>query len=248
VALIWLSQTRADGPTLLCVPGTMCSPGIFTALAGEDGPGCPVGAAPWLEWPGPHDMTVLGATVAELAAGLSPVVLVGHSTGGVIALSAALQARPGTVAGIVLCDTGANMHGHGDVDAIIDRVRQDWGPPLWEQVVQRSVHLEPDAAALADLLAYPGRISPVAVEQALRSQRGTDLLPELDRLAGLPALVVHGRHDAARPVSHAERLAAALPGAELVVLDCGHSPPVELPGQFNAIIVRWLAGVGPCPA
>jgi hypothetical protein len=38
-------------------------------------------AVPWLEWPGPHDMATLGAMVAGHAAALSPVVLVGHSTG-----------------------------------------------------------------------------------------------------------------------------------------------------------------------
>jgi 3-oxoadipate enol-lactonase len=303
--LIWLGRSRraaaarwarsaeagpsAPGLTLLCVPGTMCSPRIFVGLAeegglagagwfgdegwfagegglaGAAGLGLPVAAVPWLEWPGPHDMATLGAMVAEHAAALSPVVLVGHSTGGVIALSAALRARPGAVAGIVLCDTGANMHGHGDVDAIIERVRRDCGPALWEQVVRRSVHLEPGEAALADLLAYPARISPAAVEEALRSQRNTDLLPELHRLAGLPALVVHGIHDQVRPVSHAQELAAALGGAplggadlagadpggadlagadlggaDLTLLGCGHSPPVEMPGLFNAVVGRWL--------
>lgn len=138
----------------------MCSPRIFAGLAGVGGLDLPVAVVPWLEWAGPHDMATLGSKVAEQAAALGPVILVGHSTGGVIALSAALRARPGTVAGIVLCATGANMHGHGDVDVIIERVSRDWGPALWEQVVRRSVHLE---------------------------------------------------------------------------MACGHSPPAELPGQFNAI-------------
>ena len=226
----WARQAEAGpgtpGLTLLCVPGTMCSPRIFAGLADEGGLGLAVAAVPWLEWPGPHDMATLGAMVAEQAAALSPVVLVGHSTGGVIALSAALRARPGTVAGIVLCDTGVNMHGHGDVDAIIERVRRDWGPPLWEQIVRRSVHVEPDASTLADLLAYPARISPLAVEEALRSQRDTDLLPELHRLADLPALVVHGVHDQARPVSHAQELAAAL---ARVSDDHGFLGPARLP-------------------
>jgi hypothetical protein len=34
------------------------------------------------------------------------------------------------VAGLVLVDTGAHMHGHSDVDAIVRTVRDDWGEEL----------------------------------------------------------------------------------------------------------------------
>ena len=238
------ARPAASSPVLLCVPGTMCSPRIFTGLTGL---GRPVLAAPWLEWPGPHDMASLGAAVAGLAARHRPAVLVGHSTGGVIALSAALQgqASPGEspIAGVVVCDSGANMHGHADVDAIVGRVGSEWGPAMWTQIARRSVHRPLPEPVMTELASYPGRLSAAAVRQALCSQRDTDLLPDLPRLDGLPALVVHGRHDAARPVGHAEQLAAALPGAQLVLLDCGHTPPVEVPTVFSATVGRWLRGL-----
>jgi pimeloyl-ACP methyl ester carboxylesterase len=110
----------------------------------------------------------------------------------------------------------------------------------WNQVIERPVYLRPAGDLMAALTSYPAQLSAAAVEQALRSQRDTDLLPELHRLPELPALIVHGRYDTARTLAHASQLAAALPAAELVVLDCGHSPPAELPGQFSATLGQWL--------
>lgn len=178
----------------------MSNPSMFDGLAGL---GIGVVVAPWLEWPGPHDMTTLAETVTELAARYRPVVLVGHSTGGVIALSAALRAARGVVAGLVLCDTGANMHGHGDVDAIIETVQAEWGPPLWQAIAARSVHTHLPDQLRDELDRYPAQVSREAVIAALRSQRDTDLTPQLHQLTSLPTLVVHGHHDTARPLAHA---------------------------------------------
>lgn len=226
-----------DAITILCVPGTMCSPTIFAGLSALGGR---VAAAPWLEWSLPHDMATLGQAVADLAAQYRPVVLVGHSTGGVIAMSAALRVDPGTVVGLVVCDSGANTHGHGDVDAIIERVRAHWGPALWTAIAERSVYVELPEPIMTELAEYPSRITAGAVDKVLRSQRDTDLEPELHRLSHLPTLVVHGRHDTARTMTHAQQLASGLRRSELVVLDCGHTPPIEMPHLFAATVQRWL--------
>lgn len=233
-------NASTDAITVLCLPGTMCSPRIFDGL-GELG--TRVVAGPWLEWPPPHDMASIATAVAALAARHAPVVLLGHSTGGVLALSAALRADPGAILGLVTCDSGANMLGHGDVDAIIDRVRSDWGPSLWAAIAQRSVHKTLAEPVMAELSDYPSRISAHAVEAALRSQRDTDLQPELHRLAALPTLVVHGRHDTARTIADAEQLATGMDPCELAVLECGHTPPVEVPQLFARTVRRWLRHV-----
>ncbi|MCX2733981.1 alpha/beta hydrolase [Saccharopolyspora sp. NFXS83] len=237
VAVVRAAGRTPGAPALLCVPGTMSDPVIFDGLA--EATGTDVVVAPWLEWPGPHDMASLGAEVALLAERHAPVVLLGHSTGGVIALSAAL--RTDRVRGVVVCDSGVNMRGHGDVDAIIDRVREQWGPELWRAVARRSVHLPVPAEVAERLDSYPAGLARDAVLEALRSQRDTDLAPRLAELGRLPALVVHGRFDRARTLAHAEELAGSLPGSELVVLESGHTPPVELPDRFAAELVRFLA-------
>lgn len=236
--LITRPSGRAAG-TLLCLPGTMSAPAIFDGLA--DRTGADVVIAPWLAWPGPHDMATLGARVAELVVEHAPVVLVGHSTGGVIALRAALHRMHG-LAGLVLSDTGANMRGHGDVDAIIEHVRAAWGPELWRAVAQRGVHL-PVPERIADALeTYPATLRRSAVIDALTSQRDTDLAPLLGEL-DLPALVVHGRYDRARELRHATELAELLGAPAPVVLECGHTPAAECPESFAAQVRRFLANL-----
>ena len=44
------------------------------------------------------------------------------------------------MAGLLLVDTGAHMKGHGDVGAILDRVRTGWGEELRAAVLDRSFH------------------------------------------------------------------------------------------------------------
>ena len=57
----------------------------------------------------------------------------------------------------------------------------------------------------------------------------------------LQVLIIHGQADALVPVGNSTRLAAMLPGAELVVLPaCGHVPQEEQPRQFVGAIVDFL--------
>lgn len=61
-----------------------------------------------------------------------------------------------------------------------------------------------------------------------------------------PSLVVWGREDRWLPVADAERFAAALPTAEVVVLDrCGHMPQEERPEDLARLMRRFLATTRP---
>jgi pimeloyl-ACP methyl ester carboxylesterase len=55
-----------------------------------------------------------------------------------------------------------------------------------------------------------------------------------------PALVVWGRDDALAPVDGGRRLARELADARLELLECGHSPPEELPEAFAALASAFL--------
>ena len=51
-----------------------------------------------------------------------------------------------------------------------------------------------------------------------------ELLAHAGRLAGIPGVLLHGRHDLGSPVGTAWELAQAWPGSELVVVeDSGHT-------------------------
>ena len=89
--------------------------------------------------------------------------------------------------------------------------------------------------------------TPVAgIAGALASMRdrhdSTGLLPTL---AGLPTLVIVGEEDAVTPPDAARRMAAAIPGARLVVIpNAGHVPTVERPGETTGAILEFLRVVG----
>ena len=58
-----------------------------------------------------------------------------------------------------------------------------------------------------------------------------------------PTLLIWGRNDALTPVESGERLLAALPNAEMIILErCGHSPHREKPKEFAALVEKFLAG------
>ena len=226
---------------LVGLPGTLCSPAVFEpmtrALAGE------VDVVPfsWLTQPGPWDVPSVAERVAEHLAEnwARPVIVCGHSTGGVIALQLAVR-HPALVGGLVLVDTGAHMHGHGDVDAILQRVKDNWGEDLRAAVLDRSFRDPLDDEARAGFLEWAAAVSQQATYDVLASQRGLDLTGEL---AGVtqPAIVVHGRYDRARPPEQGRELARSLPNAEFRLVETGHSPVYEAPAAVAAAVRDVLA-------
>jgi pimeloyl-ACP methyl ester carboxylesterase len=60
----------------------------------------------------------------------------------------------------------------------------------------------------------------------------------LGNVAGLPTLVVWGRHDPVTPLSVGELYSKKIVGAKLVTLDCGHLPEVERTDDF----IREVSG------
>jgi 3-oxoadipate enol-lactonase len=231
---------------LVGLPGTICSPEVFAPtvalLAGE----AELDAVSWMTEPGPWTVPDVARGVArriETRHGGGPVVLVGHSTGGAIAAWLAGE-RPDLVAGLVLVDTGAHTHGHGDVDVIIARFRDHWDDATREAVVDRSFAdpLPPDLRA--ELLHYAAAVPQQAAVQVLESQRDLDLTPVLPRI-DRPAAVVHGVRDRARSPAAAEELVALLPAATLHWAPCGHTPVHEAPDVVAGAIRDVLARVTP---
>jgi pimeloyl-ACP methyl ester carboxylesterase len=56
-----------------------------------------------------------------------------------------------------------------------------------------------------------------------------------------PALVLCGRQDKLTPLHNSEEMAAAIPGAKLVVIEeCGHVSTLERPDVVNRAMRKWL--------
>ena len=72
-----------------------------------------------------------------------------------------------------------------------------------------------------------------------------DLTKELHQITALTMVVV-GEEDILKPRKYSERIAAEIPGAELVVLPgAGHAVCLEKPALFNAILLGFLVAHSP---
>ena len=69
------------------------------------------------------------------------------------------------------------------------------------------------------------------------------LIREAGKLAGIPGVLVHGRHDMGGPIEYAWDLAHAWPGSRLIVIeDSGHTGSDSMRAQIRAALDRF-AGV-----
>lgn len=234
-----------DQPLVVALPGTLCAPAVFGDVATHSTLlNTELVVISWLTEGASWDLPAVADRVLDRVAALTdrPLLLAGHSTGGVIAVLAALAA-PDRVAGLLLSNTGANMRGHGDVEAVIAWLEAQWGPAARGRVLDRCFQYPPAPTLRRELDGFASMVSKDAALQALRSQFAIDLAPRLAELT-MPVCIAHGRHDPVRPVSHAEFLVEHIPDAELILLDAGHTPMAEDPVSYAAALDRLLARCG----
>lgn len=68
------------------------------------------------------------------------------------------------------------------------------------------------------------------------------LLRDVDRIAHIPAVLIHGRHDIGCPLTTAQALAAAWPAAELQIIDdSGHTGSPAMGAAVRAAIARFAS-------
>lgn len=169
---------------------------------------------------GPLTIARMADDVAAVLAaeGAGPVVVVGFSDGGNVALMLALR-HPDAVRALVVY--GANAVPAGLTARARAEVTAQW---LRERAAGA---VDPEARARAevtDLMVHQPRIP----------------LRALGRIA-VPVLVAAGEHDVVRR-SHTEAVAAHLPAGEcLVVPGADHGLPLADPAAFAALVRRFLA-------
>jgi len=188
------------------------------------------------------------ALLAKLPA--KPVVLVGWSLGGMLALRLA-TAHAARLAGMVLLSTTPSF-----------RLRPGWKHACADEVFERfQESLELNAPRLLDrffALMLQGdeldRKQFVSIVRSAVDRRqpasmaglrcGLQLLDELDLRAALPdislpTLVVHGQADAVAPVGAAQYLAGQMSAATLNIMQAGHAPHLTQPETFNQLLEEW---------
>ena len=86
------------------------------------------------------------------------------------------------------------------------------------------------------------------VEAYIRQQKAIIARPDFRPLLPsirCPTLVLCGRQDRLTPLENSEQMAAAIPGARLVVVEeCGHMSTLERPKEVNRAMRKWLEQEG----
>ncbi|MFJ4269726.1 alpha/beta fold hydrolase [Streptomyces coelicoflavus] len=215
--------------------------------------------------------------VIDAAAPEGPIVLVGHSMGGMTVMALA-DAFPDLIServvGVALVGTSSGRLGEvnfGLPVAGVNAVRRVL-PGVLKALGQRAELVEKGRRATADLFAgiikrysFASRdVDPAVARFAERMIESTpiDVVAEyypafndhdkteaLARFADLPVLVLAGVRDLVTPSEHSEAIAGLLPDAELVLVpDAGHLVMLEHPELVTDRLADLLARAGAVPA
>lgn len=192
---------------------------------------------------GDYSLAMLAADVAAVmdAAGIASAPVAGVSLGGMTAMALALD-HPERVAALALICTSAAMDGALWADRIAT-VRAQGTSAIADAAIGRFLSPRFAAANSAVVDGLRRGLETMSASgyagagAAIRDMRLLDRLPRLR----VPTLVVTGRRDSSTPLDpHGAAIAAAVPGAEVVELDCGHLAPVEAPAALAAALRRFL--------
>jgi pimeloyl-ACP methyl ester carboxylesterase len=192
-----------------------------------------------------RDDSMAGIARRILSTAPTRFALVGHSMGGYVALEVMRQA-PERVAKLALLDTAA---------------RADTAEQTERRRSQIALAAGGKMKAIVDLqfpnLVHPSRRADEALRRAcdqmaeetgpqafVRQQNAIlgrpDSRPSLAAIR-CPTLVLVGEQDAVTPLERSQEMAAAIPGARLVVVpECGHLCALEQPQRLTQELTRWL--------
>ena len=195
------------------------------------------------------DMAAYAADVAKaLEAGgvVEPVVLVGLSMGGYVALEFWRQ-FPERLAGLVLCHTKASADtaaARSNRHKSAQTARESGTEASVGEMLGRllSVHSETEQPELTQWLRQTAlTVPPTAVEAAQLAMAArkdfTDRLGDVH----LPVLVLAGTDDEIATTETMNAMARRMPNASFqAVHDAAHLSPVEQPEEFNRILEEFL--------
>lgn len=223
-----------------------------------------------------------GATIDQLGADLGavldavvpdgPVVLVGHSMGGMTIMALA-GARPelfgpsGRVGGVLLADTStgklaavtlglpaALSHVSGPVlplvlggarrgASVVERGRARLTDVAWVFVKRLSFGSDVDPALVEFVSAMIARTSVDVIADFYPALMRHDKLAALSHLTGTPLVVVSGERDVVTPPEHSRAIVDAVPNARLVTVPAaGHMALLERPDLVDAALAELVDG------
>ena len=194
----------------------------------------------------PYDLEHVAASLARLieSLGNEPVVLVGHSMGGMVAQEAYAR-YPHLIKALALCFTSPAFAG-GSSDFTKQFVAARIGPlDQGRTMAEIAAQLIPTMGSNSRLaVQIMAGVPPDTYRKAVHLLTTFDRRKELAAIK-VPTLVVAGSADKTAPPAVMEKMAQKIPGAEYVVLEgCGHLGPMDQPDVFNEVLHSFLIGNG----
>ena len=205
------------------------------------------------------DENVADMEALRLHLGLGPVVSIGTSYGGMVAMAHAAR-HPGAVSKLILIVTAAHAGFMPAAEAFVAA----YGTPeqqhvcqrLWSGTFETAAQMEAYYGAMGPL--YSRRYDPAAAAatrgRAIYSPeplnrafgpagflRRYDLREEISRIA-VPTLVLAGQHDWICPPRFSEEIHRLIPGSQLQVFaESSHSIRADEPERLNAAIREFVS-------
>jgi pimeloyl-ACP methyl ester carboxylesterase len=200
----------------------------------------------------PYDLEQVCASLARLIGSLGdePVVLIGHSMGGLIAQETYVR-YPKLIKALALCFTSPAFAGGSSeftrkfIAARVDPL--DRGKTMAEiakalMPTMRGTVSDPSGLELAEKIM--AGVPPDTYRKAVHLLTTFDRRKELADIK-VPALLVAGSEDKTAPPAVMEKMAQKIPGSEYVLLQgCGHLGPMDQPDAFNDALLFFLQNHG----
>lgn len=225
---------------VLLLPGLACDDELFAGLRDT--------LAPWTPQVSDvhsHEPSLPAMATRLLADDDGPLLLVGTSMGGMLALEAARRA-PQRIAGLALLGTSARADTPELIrlrsDAIV-RFEQGGAEELLRANVMFAFHPQHQrdrtlVERYVQMVLRAGTAQLIAQNRAVMAR--ADLRTALPAI-GCPALLLCGEADVLTPPEHSREIATALPNARLEIVEgAGHMLTLEQPARVGALLADWL--------
>ena len=177
----------------------------------------------------------------------APVVLLGHSIGGMLAQWYA-RCYPNSVQALILCATSPAF-GRNDGDFQKRFIQQRLAPldqglslaSLAPGMVEELAHPSATAATRKQAIQCMEKVPEATYRQAMQCITTFDMRPYLPRLS-MPKLLIAGDQDSNAPSAMMQRFADKLPApcTFIELAQCGHLLPIEQPQTLSQAVVDFL--------